>query len=326
MDRSGRREASVPSEASARFVAALRPERMLTARRLATSVLALSLLAPASVAVARPVGAGPGGVRAVDPARVRPTAGFRIGFRRVRAGSAAHTACPTTTGAPQYSAGGSGKTIALTFDDGPSPKYTAQILAVLKANHVKATFFLVGKHVDMYPEQARAIADAGMWIGNHTYHHPQRQSTIRAGFMHWPNNWFDKLTTARKATEIDAATASIVKATGVRPCWFRGPGGSQFSSSTRSAVRSRHLANVYWSNDPRDWAQPSHLSASYQNRIVYACEHPLYRHPIILMHESDGLQTSGYAFRGNTPKALDRVIKFYKARGYRFVSPTGWAT
>ncbi len=304
----------------------VRPERRHAARRLATSVLALGLLSSAPVAVARPVVARPAPIPAVDPVRARPSSGLRIRFQRVRSGSLAHTACPTTSGEPRTSAGGSGKTIALTFDDGPSPKYTARILKVLEANHVKATFFLVGKHVDMYPEQARAIADAGMWIGNHTYHHPQRQSTIRAGFMHWPNNWFDKLTTARKATEIDTATASIVKATGVRPCWFRGPGGSQFASSTASALRSRRLANVYWSNDPRDWAQPSRLSLAYQNHIVHASEHPLFRHPIILLHENDGLQISGYAFRGNTPQALERIIRFYKARGYRFVSPTGWTT
>ncbi len=63
------------------------------------------------------------------------------------------------------------KKIALTFDDGPNEPYTSEILKILKDNNVHATFFMVGKNVEMYPDAARAIVAEGHAIGNHTYDH-----------------------------------------------------------------------------------------------------------------------------------------------------------
>ena len=65
----------------------------------------------------------------------------------------------------------SAKVVALTFDDGPSPVWTPQILNALKRAHVKATFFMLGKHVEEYPDIARRVVAEGHEIGNHTYDH-----------------------------------------------------------------------------------------------------------------------------------------------------------
>jgi len=65
-----------------------------------------------------------------------------------------------------------GRRVALTFDDGPAPVFTEQILDVLRGRNVKATFFLCGKNVERYPEIARRVKAEGHAIGNHTYSHP----------------------------------------------------------------------------------------------------------------------------------------------------------
>src|SRR4051812_40466344 len=63
------------------------------------------------------------------------------------------------------------KKVALTFDDGPNEPYTSQILKILKENNVHATFFMVGKNVETYPDAARAVATEHHAIGNHSYDH-----------------------------------------------------------------------------------------------------------------------------------------------------------
>src|SRR4051812_20456190 len=62
--------------------------------------------------------------------------------------------------------------LALTFDDGPNDPWTLRIIEVLAKSGVTATFFMVGKYVDQRPDIARAVADAGHVVGNHTYTHP----------------------------------------------------------------------------------------------------------------------------------------------------------
>jgi peptidoglycan/xylan/chitin deacetylase (PgdA/CDA1 family) len=63
------------------------------------------------------------------------------------------------------------KAVAMTFDDGPNPPYTEEILAILDRYSVKATFFLVGKHIRSFPDTARRIAEAGHVVGNHSFSH-----------------------------------------------------------------------------------------------------------------------------------------------------------
>lgn len=99
--------------------------------------------------------------------------------------------------------------IALTFDDGPT-EYTLDILAFLKEQEIKATFFCIGKQVDLYPEILKQIYSQGHEIGNHTYHHDQK------------NGFFDK---HRIAYEIKRCDAIIIQTIGYRPTIFRPPFG-----------------------------------------------------------------------------------------------------
>ena len=85
----------------------------------------------------------------------------------------ARAAAPVT-----ISSGSSSKhAVAITFDDGPSPRYTPQILALLKQYHARATFFVLGCKVEKYPAVIKAALAAGHELGNHTYSHPRLLKT-----------------------------------------------------------------------------------------------------------------------------------------------------
>ena len=100
--------------------------------------------------------------------------------------------------------------VALTFDDGPSP-YTSKILAVLARHQVKATFFVVGKRVDQYPDLARRVVAAGHVIANHSYSH--RNLNLE--------------TSADVASELARTESIIARTTGVKPALFRPPFGEE---------------------------------------------------------------------------------------------------
>ena len=106
-----------------------------------------------------------------------------------------------------YHVASSEKVVALTFDDGPSPKWTPQILDVLKEGQAKATFFMLGEHVEKYPEVARRVASEGHEIGNHTYDHHT--------LIYYKAPELEK--------EINDAQAAIFKATGLTTKYFRPP-------------------------------------------------------------------------------------------------------
>jgi uncharacterized protein with LGFP repeats len=192
--------------------------------------------------------------------------------------------------------------VALTFDDGPSPQWTYQVLDILRAHGVKATFFLLGGNVAAHPEVARRIVAEGNLIGNHTYSHPN----------------LDLLSTAAQASEIDRTTQAIGAATGVRPCFFRGPGGSHHGASVQQLAWDRGMTIAGWSKDTLDWTTPLQLSPAFSDTIVARATLPLAAHPTILMHDG-----SPGNYRQNTVNAVDRIISFYASRGYAFTDPAG---
>lgn len=195
------------------------------------------------------------------------------------------------------------KNVALTFDDGPSPKWTPQVLDILKANGVRATFFMVGQHARAYPSLVRRAVAEGHTVGNHSYSHPN----------------MSKLSSASQAAQLDSATRYISLAItgGYRPCFFRPPYGA-YNSTTVSLARARGMSTATWSRDTRDWTTPLYLSGSFQGTIVEKATHPLSYHPDVLMHDG-----SPGNYRQNTVNSVQRVITFYKSRGYRFTNPAG---
>jgi peptidoglycan-N-acetylglucosamine deacetylase len=115
------------------------------------------------------------------------------------------------------------KCVALTFDDGPDPRSTPQLLELLRAERIPAAFFCIGKNVAANPELAARIIREGHLLGNHSYAH---------------SNLINFYSTARLQTELTQTQAAIEKSTGVAPKFFRPPFGL---SNPRTFRAARHL-------------------------------------------------------------------------------------
>lgn len=181
--------------------------------------------------------------------------------------------------------------IALSFDDGPSPKFTPQILEVLKENKVTATFFAVGMRIEQFPDVAKAIA-VDNELANHSYSHP-----------HWSNP-----TKSEVQEEITRASDVMFEITGQRTWLFRPPEGF-WNSTVIDAAKELHYQTVMWSwrTDPKDWANPG----VYQ--IVQRIVKNARPGEIIIMHDCGGN-------RIQTVQALPVIIQQLRDKGYHFVT------
>ena len=253
---------------------------------------------------------------ALGPLRTSPRTSSAAAASRsaVAAPGPAALHCPTPALKPLHAipvsaatVSGSGRTVALTFDDGPSPTATPQVLAILKKNGIAATFFVTGRMVKKHPELVRAIVAEGSLVGNHTYHHDLPGTGGR----------FDRLPSAVIASEVDTTTAAITAAGSPTPCFFRAPGGYDRSSRMAALVRARGMTIVNWTYDPRDWAAPKTLSPSYQEKIL---KNATGTKPSVILLDHDG---SDENFRGNTVAVLQRIIDFYRSAGFTFTDPVG---
>lgn len=185
--------------------------------------------------------------------------------------------------------GGTGK-LALTFDDGPHPKYTEQILAILKEYDCKATFFVIGENVRAHPELLKAEFEAGHEIGNHTDTHAM----------------LNTVTLAKACLEVNRCANAIEEVIGVRPRVFRPPGGA-YSDQKIRAITEMGYRCVLWSQDSRDWTCPS-VETTIQN-----AKKDLSGGAILLFHDFNGACSP-------TPDALRTLIPELKAQGYEFVT------
>lgn len=186
---------------------------------------------------------------------------------------------------------------ALTFDDGPSPLYTPQILDVLAAAGVKATFFVVGEHVRAYPDVARRIVAEGHDMGNHTATHrdlvPASRLTVE--------------------DQLDACDVAIEEVIGARPLLFRPPRGI-YGNRIRLLALSRGYRTILWSVSSIDWRGKSAQAIA---RRVHRCVRP---GAIILFHDSGALIRREGASRQNTVDALPHVIHHLREeRGYEII-------
>jgi peptidoglycan/xylan/chitin deacetylase (PgdA/CDA1 family) len=188
-----------------------------------------------------------------------------------------------------YQGQGDEKRIALTFDDGPHPKYTAQILDILAQYGVRATFFVIGENADLYPEMLQRTIAEGHEIGNHTQTHPLKS-----------------LTWEQMEQELSDCEATIGEWIDCRPRIFRPPGG--ILSGTVTALAEHHRYRVIlWSIDTRDWSHPP------VEQITKTVLDGVGAGDIILMH--DGIKRNS-----PTPEALRIFLPELLARGYRFVT------
>jgi peptidoglycan/xylan/chitin deacetylase (PgdA/CDA1 family) len=197
------------------------------------------------------------------------------------------------------SAPGSGKTVALTFDDGPG-RSTAQIISILQQAHVTATFFNLGVHEQEQPAMLRTERDDGYALGNHTWDHVDLTTLDAAG----------------QASEMDREMAADSGITGLEPCFFRPPGGA-YNGTTLALANARHMQVWNWSVDTEDWKADGSGDQYWIDRITSRAEAGgSQTNPVILMHN----QVVG---NPATVAALPTIIAFYKSHGYRFVDLFG---
>jgi peptidoglycan-N-acetylglucosamine deacetylase len=126
---------------------------------------------------------------------------------------------------------GKAKGVALTFDDGPDPETTPRILSILKELNVKATFFVIGKKVEVYPDLLRQIDEEGHIIGNHSYSH-----SFVIGFF----------STKRLAADMAKCNEAISAAIGKTPVFFRPPFGVT-NPRYVAALKENGLQSIGWS-------------------------------------------------------------------------------
>ena len=204
--------------------------------------------------------------------------------------------CPRASYGAHFYAPGRGKTVALTFDDGPG-RSTAAILKVLARYRVPAAFFNIGVNVAVRPALVRKEVRAEYVMGDHTWDHPNMVL----------------LPAASQAREIDLMNAELKAVAHVRACAFRPPYGN-YDAVTLSLAQQRRMSVWLWSVDTQDWMARGSVSSYWVSRIIRLAEREggALRHPVVLMHNQPA---------GNpaTVTALPVIIRFFRSHGYRFV-------
>jgi peptidoglycan-N-acetylglucosamine deacetylase len=185
------------------------------------------------------------------------------------------------------------KLIALTFDDGPWPKTTEEILATLKKENVKATFFMIGQPLKSFPEIAKKVVADGHEIANHTVHH-----------------WYHKMGAVVAKREIDDTNKIIEEYLNVKTNYFRPPGGV-LNNGLADYAHKLNDAVLMWSADSGD-SQPRRPTPAtiVKNVISQATSGG-----IVLMHDGGGNHEG-------TAKALPEIIEKLRAEGYQFATIT----
>jgi len=187
------------------------------------------------------------------------------------------------------------KKVALTYDDGPNDPHTMRLLEVLARHEVRATFFMIGQFVRQRPEIARAVAQAGHVIGNHTFTHPLLI--------------FQSAAETRK--QLIDCRGALTDAIGPHSNLFRPPFGGRRPATLRIA-RELGLEPVMWNVTGYDWNAPP--ASVIENKVM----RQMRRGDVILLHDG-GHQAMG-ADRSQTVIATDNLIRRYKDQGYEFVT------
>ncbi len=188
--------------------------------------------------------------------------------------------------------------IALTFDDGPDPRWTPQILDILHREHVPATFFVVGQNAEAHPGLLTREWNDGMEIGNHSFTHPE----------------VDQISPLRTKLELDATQRVIEAMTGHMTTLWRAPNRADSEPSTAAdfdpVLQGDRLGYLFIGEqiDPTDW-KPGIKSAQIVANVLANANNG----NAVLLHDAGG------DTRAETVKALPLIIEGLKARGYTFV-------
>lgn len=223
---------------------------------------------------------------AAPTASATPTSGANDGIP-----SSGRATVPVTI---QHSTASGGRTVALTFDDGPSPAWTPRILALLARYHAHATFCEIGPQARANPQLVKDVIAAGDRLCDHSVSH---------------NEAMDRLPKDRQTYEIVGAQEMIQQAggPGSEVDWFRAPGGD-FSPQIRQISADHGLRPLGWTVDSRDWARPG------VPVIVANVKRELRPGGIVLMHDGGGDRAETYA-------ALEQLLPWLIQNGYAFDFP-----
>ena len=181
------------------------------------------------------------------------------------------------------------KVVALTFDDGPHPTQTAEILDILEEYDVRATFFVIGKNAEANPELVKRELEEGHEVECHTYSH----------------SYLQHLSYNEAKCEIER-NESVLEGFGASPSLIRPPGGI-ISDSLKRVCEEKDYKIILWSVDTVDWKAPA------PSRIIAEVKNNVAPGSVILMHDF----VSG---KSSTPAALRKIIPMLKDDGYKFVT------
>lgn len=182
------------------------------------------------------------------------------------------------------------KYVALTFDDGPTSKYTPRILASLKDAGVPATFFMNGKTISKNKALVRKVSADGHQVSSHM----------------WEHKSMTRLSSGKNKKSIKKTNALILQITGQKNRSVRPPYGAM-NKRVKADIKKSKMKRVLWSHDTLDWRRPG------VKKIVSRATKKIRNGSIILMHDGGGN-------RSQTASAVPLIISKLKAQGYTFVT------
>jgi len=185
--------------------------------------------------------------------------------------------------------------VAMTFDDGPHPRLTPQLLDTLRIRGIRATFYVIGRNAARYPLLLQRMVAEGHEIGNHTWSHPSLYGHSDASVLN----------------QVDRTNRAVYDAVGRPPVTMRPPYGNLYDRQRLMLHQARAMPTVLWSVDPMDWRRPG--SSVVAQRIV----RDSHSGGVILAHD----------IHSATVRAMPSALDGLAARGFRFVSVSeliGW--
>ncbi|MEW2263190.1 polysaccharide deacetylase family protein [Streptomyces sp. NPDC047853] len=273
----------------------MKKDHLLTRRR--ALLAGAAAVGAAGTAGALAVGTGDGPARPVAPApgpavrRPLPSSAYRLqpltGYGAPRAAPRR----PPVRSEPILRVSGLGRTMMLTFDDGPDPRYTPDILDTLAKYDVRATFFVCGEMADHHRGLLSRMADEGHVVGNHTWSHPL----------------LTRLTRRRIRSEMERTSEVVERACGEPPRWFRAPYGA-WNRAAFQLGAELGMEPLAWTVDTLDWTTPG------TGTIVERVEDGAAPGVVVLSHDAGG-------DRSQTVRALRSYLPELLDSGYRLTVP-----
>ena len=238
--------------------------------------------------------AGNGAAANVDPGSAPAKTGPNTGYRTPKV----QGPVPRNPSNNFPASGGSGITysrvavsqpyIAMTFDDGPHPSNTPRLLDMLRERNIKATFYVIGRNVDLYPNVLRRTVSEGHEIGNHSFTHPI----------------LSKMSDSAVREELTKCRDAVARAAGVQPRTMRPPYGALLQRQREWIHSELNYPTILWSVDPLDWKRPG--SGVVTSRILAGTTPGA----IVLAHD----------LHGGTVDAMPATLDGLLRKGYQFVT------